>query len=243
MKSSLSLTPETTEKLGYYVYILRDPRNGKIFYIGKGKGSRIYSHLIHEEFAKIGDIKNSKKLKTIRAIKRKKLKVILEILRHGLTEKESLEIEGACIDLFPELTNKVKGHGSNDRGIMTIEEIKLKYEAEEAVIDDPVIMITINKLYHRGITEEALYESTRKYWHIRLEKGEKAKYVFGVYQGIVRAVYEPVYWKKILENQLAGRSYFAGKVARKEALDKYLKKSVRKYIKHGSQNPIKYINL
>ena len=30
------------EALGYYVYALVDPRDWKIFYIGKGKGNRIF---------------------------------------------------------------------------------------------------------------------------------------------------------------------------------------------------------
>ena len=32
------------EKLGWYVYCLRDPRDKKIFYIGKGKGNRVFAH-------------------------------------------------------------------------------------------------------------------------------------------------------------------------------------------------------
>ena len=32
------------EPLGYYVYALVDPRNSKIFYIGKGKENRVFQH-------------------------------------------------------------------------------------------------------------------------------------------------------------------------------------------------------
>ena len=32
------------EELGYYVYCLVDPRDRKIFYIGKGCGDRVYAH-------------------------------------------------------------------------------------------------------------------------------------------------------------------------------------------------------
>ena len=39
---------KTIEELKYYVYCLIDPRDSKIFYVGKGKGNRVfqYEHLI-----------------------------------------------------------------------------------------------------------------------------------------------------------------------------------------------------
>ena len=38
-------SPEVCEKLGYYVYRLIDPRNGQTFYVGKGKGNRVFAHV------------------------------------------------------------------------------------------------------------------------------------------------------------------------------------------------------
>ncbi|MDD2962194.1 MAG: hypothetical protein PHR45_08985 [Muribaculaceae bacterium] len=35
---------KTIEELKYYVYALIDPRNGKIFYICKGYGNRVFQH-------------------------------------------------------------------------------------------------------------------------------------------------------------------------------------------------------
>jgi len=37
--------PEVFEKLGYYVYRLIDPRNGETFYVGKGRGNRVFDHI------------------------------------------------------------------------------------------------------------------------------------------------------------------------------------------------------
>lgn len=38
-------TPEVIEQLQYYVYRLIDLRNGQTFYVGKGKGNRLYDHI------------------------------------------------------------------------------------------------------------------------------------------------------------------------------------------------------
>ena len=102
------------EKIGYYVYVLIDPRDSKIFYIGKGKGNRIFSHIT----CALETEEDDDKFKLIREIKNARQKVEHYILRHGLTEKEALEIESACIDLIglDYLTNQVKGYNSWEYG-------------------------------------------------------------------------------------------------------------------------------
>jgi hypothetical protein len=37
--------PEVVAKLKTYVYRLIDPRNGETFYVGKGQGDRVFSHV------------------------------------------------------------------------------------------------------------------------------------------------------------------------------------------------------
>ena len=36
---------EVIDKLKYYVYLYSDPRDDKIFYVGKGKNNRVFQHL------------------------------------------------------------------------------------------------------------------------------------------------------------------------------------------------------
>ena len=43
-----------TEQVGWYVYALRDPRNSKVFYIGKGQGNRVFAHA-NDAVAEEGD--------------------------------------------------------------------------------------------------------------------------------------------------------------------------------------------
>ena len=40
-----SFPPEVQGILGIYVYRLIDPRNGQTFYVGKGKGNRVFQHM------------------------------------------------------------------------------------------------------------------------------------------------------------------------------------------------------
>jgi hypothetical protein len=44
-----SIPPEVARSLEYYVYLYVDPRSGKPFYVGKGKGERMLAHLLEED--------------------------------------------------------------------------------------------------------------------------------------------------------------------------------------------------
>jgi len=233
-----NLSQNTIEKLGSYVYLLIDPRNNKIFYVGKGKGNRINQHLLG---ALYDNTKETEKIKRIREIQNAKLEVKHAVLRHELTDKEALEVESAVIDVLGKdnLTNIVKGHNSEDKGIMKLEDIKIKYEAEEANIEEPAILININNLYQRDMSEKEIYDATRKSWKVSISHVSDIKIACSVYRGIIREVFTINRWLPSLE--VKGRYVFEGKVAPKNVREKYINKSVSKYWKKGSQNPIKYV--
>ena len=52
------------DKLNYYVYCLVDPRNNRIFYIGKGHGNRVFQHAL----CAMTSTDETLKLQTIREI-------------------------------------------------------------------------------------------------------------------------------------------------------------------------------
>jgi hypothetical protein len=75
-----------SRKLGYYVYLLVNPLNGKVFYVGKGKGKRSLSHL--------GGVGESNKRQIIKEIRAQKQEPRIEILAHGLRDEQTaLKIE------------------------------------------------------------------------------------------------------------------------------------------------------
>ena len=220
------------ERIGYYVYVLKDPRTSIIFYIGKGVGNRVFQHVN----CALETSNETDKLNLIREIMNQNLEVEHYILRHGLTTEQAFEIESACIDLLglENLTNSVKGHDSWERGLKTVNEVLQHYDAKAIKITEPTIIININKLYKRFMTDEDLYLSTKQSWVLGTKKKD-AKYIIASYRGLVREVYEIENWY-----QINNRWGFNGKIASKEIRDKYLNNSLENYIKKGNQNPIRY---
>ncbi len=232
------LSQTTIEKLGYYVYSLSDPKTGKVFYIGKGKGNRINHHLMGALEEKT---KETEKIKKIREIISSQLEVELFILRHGLTEKEAFEVESTLIDFvgMDNLTNLVVGHDSYNRGKMTVKNIEIEYQAPKAVFNERVMLIRINKRYRYDMSPKELYEATRKDWVISSARARITPIVCSIYLGIIREVYKVDRW--IPSPDVLGRWKFEGEIAPQDVREKYINKSVKHIFTQGSQNPIKYV--
>ncbi len=97
-KSEPVLPPEVAERIGpYYVYILIDPRDDSIFYVGKGMGQRLLAHG-YEAVLKAGLGPRSGKVARIREIRASGHEPRIDVVRHGLNEEEALLIEAALID-------------------------------------------------------------------------------------------------------------------------------------------------
>ena len=223
------------EKISYYVYFLRDPRNNEVFYVGKGNSNRVFQHLQ----CAIDKPNESDKINRIKEIIDSGLYVEHFILRHGLTEDVALEIESSIIDFIglEKVTNIVSGHKAFGYGLKTVEEIRIQYEAEEAIISDPVMLININKKYKRLMSETDLYNATRSAWVVGVRR-EKVKYALSCYRGIIREVYKIEKWVNVNKK----RCEFEGIIADESIRSQYLHKSISKYIVRGKANPINYVN-
>ncbi len=93
----------------YYVYFLIDPRDGEVFYIGKGKGNRKSQHVIK---TRNGSEPNSVKARRIREILSDGCAVIEHVHASSLTEPEAFRVERELIRLHKAdggLTNIVGG--------------------------------------------------------------------------------------------------------------------------------------
>lgn len=244
--TTLSVSPKVAERLKYYVYLYIDPETDEVFYVGKGKGNRVFSHLYDEA--------ESAKVERIRGLRAKGLEPKLEILVHGLdNELDALRIEAAVIDLFGKatLTNQVRGWGSQVIGRSSLKELQALYDAAPAQIDDAVLLIRINQLYRYGMSAQELYEATRGVWIIG-KRREQVQYAFAVFRGVVREVYRVEAWlqagstaystRPAEEVHVLGRWEFVGCIAEQAVRERYLDKSVTAYFSASSQNPLKYVN-
>lgn len=63
--------------------MISDPSNEEIFYIGKGKGNRCFSHL--------NDTSDNEKVKKIKELKSKGIVPKIEILVHGVDDEITIK--------------------------------------------------------------------------------------------------------------------------------------------------------
>jgi hypothetical protein len=186
---------EVAIKLGNYVYRLIDPRNGETFYVGKGKGNRVFDHATGLLKMEKDEDNLSIKVGRIKEILNANLNVIYVIHRHDIPDEAIYEVEGALIDAFPGLSNIQGGHGSGAKGPMNVLELMDKYALPE-IIEVPnhkLVLININNLENRGDVKE-IYEQVRLAWRISKNRADQADYVLAVVRGVVVGAFEAEEW-------------------------------------------------
>lgn len=233
-------TPEVGKKLASYVYRLIDPRNGETFYIGKGKGNRVFDHAGGEISGDTGN----EKLERIHQIRLAGLDVVHVIHRHGMDEKTAFEVEASLIDAFPGLTNISDGHGNSDYGSMHANQIIERYTAREMEFHHKILLISVN----RTSAEMDLYNATRYAWKLDPKRAEKAEFVVPLVQGLGVGVFKATKWLEATPENFPGmgggnegRYGFIGESALDNIKKMYVgTRTPEKYRKRGASNPIKY---
>lgn len=234
------------EKLGHYVYMLLDPRDGRPFYVGKGIEGRCLEHFVEKS--------EGKKVAKINEIRAVGLEPHVEIIRHGLAnDQEAFAVEAAVIDVLGIglLTNLQAGHGVEDRGRAPLAELHARYQAEPADIQEPSLLFRINPDNFHALDSEGLYHATRGVWGVSPERGAKVTYAFAIYRTVIRRVYVPKVWQRAKISGYPGRTdllpqheernyEFIGEEAPKEVQDRYVGKSAAHYFKPQDALPWKY---
>lgn len=197
MVDDVRIPGEVAAVLRYYVYALRDPRNGRVFYIGKGIGDRINAHV--REAGKNPESERAK-LRTITEIEAGGLRVDLLFLRTGIhDEHTAFAVEQAVIDAFAadghQLTNLVRGHDSGSEGLATLAAMVARHQAAPCPpIPLPLVMVKIQKGWRTDSSDLDVYEQTRGHWRIAPWVRDRAQYCLGVAYGVVRGAYRIDSW-------------------------------------------------
>jgi hypothetical protein len=236
------ITSEVAKILKSYVYVYIDPRNGKPFYIGKGTGNRLFSHL--------QDRSDTNKAAQIAEIRHNGKEPRIEILRYGLSDSEARLVEAASIDLIgkAKLTNRMSGYHEGSFGRITSQRVITMLTAKKVKIQHKTILLTINRYYRSDMSREELYEVTRGIWVVGETRRNKVEYAMALYQGIILEVYRIKQWhpagtlkyntRDTSHFKNSGRWEFSGSIA-KDVREEYIGFSVRK----AGQNPIRYVNV
>lgn len=243
---TLAIRPEVAERLGYYVYLYVDPRTGKPFYVGKGRGGRALAHLM----SSAGE---SRKAQILAELEREGKQPRIDILAHALpSEETALRIEAAVIDLLglDQLSNLVSGQGIQF-GRISLEELTFYYAAKPIDIVDPVLLIRIKRLYRHDMPPEDLYDATRGIWKLGSRRAG-ARYALAVFEAVVREVFEIGAWHPAGTTTAqsavhrppfpSDRWEFTGQPASEPVRSRYRGGSVLKYLPKGLQSPIVYVN-
>jgi uncharacterized protein len=240
-----SFPQEIHNDLGNYVYVYVDTsfEDEQIFYVGKGKDNRCFSHLAStaddDKTARIAELKESDELR-------------IDLLAFGLDEETALKVEAAAIDLLglDSLENRQSGHRSAELGRIPIDDLiarRTSRPIEE--FKDDCILIRINQRYKVGMPALELYEATRGVWRVG-ENRHTVNYAIAVYQGVVQEVYRIQGWFQAGSTFYSTRQSdtvtneerweFVGNIAEDTIRKRYIYKSLGERLPDGAQNPIAY---
>jgi hypothetical protein len=228
------------------VYAYVNPIDETIFYVGKGKGQRVLSHL--------QDTSPSDKVAAIQQITATGQLPVLHLLAHGLTNEESaLRVEAAVIDALglPSLTNRVRGWNTIQFGRIPLADAIAHYRKRPVTVREPAVLIRINRHYRPTMTPSELYDATRASWKVGRRR-VKARFALAVFDGVVREVYELTAWLPSGStfnsrfphgDERRDRWEFVGRLAPNKIRRRYVDGFVGHLFPRGAQNPIAYVNV
>jgi hypothetical protein len=228
------------EQIGNYVYRLIDPRNGETFYLGRGVGNRLFSH-IRDDLGNESDVDDDK-LRRIRDIRISGFEVAHVVHRHGLSANEAKEVEAALIDAYSGLTNVLRGEYSSDRGVMHAAQIIEAYNAPTAVFEHRALLISVNV----SVSDNPLYEAVRYAWRLSRQRAKQTEVVLAVEKGVIRGAFIPEVWKEATAKNFPGRPDcpgrlgFVGHEAPSDMKELYVGRRVPVQYRFGARNPVRY---
>lgn len=201
MTDKQSLSKYVQEKLGHYVYALRDPRDNKVFYVGKGVGERVLSHA--NGIIENDDPQTMKQLQ-IKEIHSQGLEVESWIVQSDLKDDHhSFATESAVYGILKllvpsldselfSLKNIVAPPTFGEAGLIQVKEaVALHGEpVDNSCLPHNAMFIRPALLWRRGMTTEELWEVTRGWWGCAENRISKIRYVISIPNSVIRGIWE-----------------------------------------------------
>jgi len=217
------LPQEVAAKLGYYVYLLRDPlHRNRPFYVGKGTGNRVVQHgmvadkLTDEAMPRA----TTTRIQQIRAAGREP---DIDVVRHHLDEATAFAIEASLIDVLSDLTNSIRGQHT-DVGLASLKELVARYGAPPLKTRIPLLLIRLRRWaedpdriggvkgygYRSGMSNRELYDTTRQWWVVSPDRVDRegVEHAVPVYEGVTRGLFTIRSWRS--DARRPGRWSFSG---------------------------------
>lgn len=183
------------EKLGNYIYALIDPRDRKMFYVGKGVGDRMFEHFKEAEDCHKNNKIASSKIIRILDIWNNDEDVEWAIICHSVDKSRIFEIESAVYNAV-----SVSQNGSLLNSSVTPHSSLLNKDDVKALAAKPinpevayktVFVFPIQNALEKGGGE---YEATRRAWYVKQEYQKIPSFAVGVSQGISKGSFRIKSW-------------------------------------------------
>lgn len=197
-QSKRKFDPQEIKHLGTYVYILRDPRDGKIFYVGQGVENRIFKHFDDADKWQLTSGLASSKILRILDIWANDEDVDWAIIAHKLSPERADAVESAVIDALslsqngPAL-NQIRGPGSSMLVPSDLANIAAA-AVNPTQTYKTVFVFPVTNALAEGKNE---YEATRRAWYVKesLRLANPAHAV-GISNGVSVAAFSIERWVK-----------------------------------------------
>ncbi|MBR5090551.1 MAG: GIY-YIG nuclease family protein [Ruminiclostridium sp.] len=231
-----------------YVYILVDPRDERIFYVGKGTGNRVFTHE--------NEIGSSPKNDVINEILSLGLKVKKYIVHSGLKESEAFAAETALNNILRYLniglTNLQTAINLTDECCL-VEEYERLHSKNALTKDDfselssyRVAFLNFNPISRKNTWSEFEYESTMQQSFRFYKQSELPDIVFVVRNGVIYSCYRVNTWRK--EKKTSGNitrtysTYYIDKIENdSELLSKYRYSNISKIVAKTSRKRVFFL--
>jgi len=236
----VSFPPGVVAKLGTYVYLLVDPRTGRPFYVGTGRGNRCLRHVDAARSLPpdVGGRSKYPRLDRIREAESGGRHVRVEILRHGLTPAEAELVQVSVVDalgLGHETTLGAQRGPAVDVAAGLAKRARIKR-------DHPVVLLRAGP---HGTPVP--YDSVRHGWRIGRRWVDTAsprspRWVLVVVGDLVEAAYRIDHWEPTPADTGTGvgGSSFVG-VPDPELGARYVGRNVGPYLGSGASSAVTYV--